>query len=177
MLLDAGADAGRRTPQSGKSALSSLLSFLSGWTLHVLKYLLERGLDPNAKVDDRGTPLLNSICASNSSERFAYRFAETLLEAGCDPNRSDYNGDTPLLVWAAAGDEQEQEMAELLLRHGADPGIVNNRGDTALILAAANNSEASGRRIVRLLLDAGATNIKAVNNHNKSGGCGTYPVS
>jgi ankyrin repeat protein len=72
------------------------------------------------------------------------------------------------MLTAENGLEFEQEIAELLLSHGADPGHADSNGNTALIYAAANYHEASGKRVMELLFDAGYTDIAHVNNSGES---------
>jgi ankyrin repeat protein len=119
-------------------------------------------------VDNECNTGLHALCHRLYDERMNYRFIEKLLDAGADPNQANRNGLTPLMLTAENGLEFEQEIAELLLSHGADPAHADSNGNTALIYAAANYHEASGKKVMELLLDAGYTDINHVNNSGES---------
>jgi ankyrin repeat protein len=69
------------------------------------------------------------------------------LSDGADANVHDSNGATPLHLAVANG---RATVVEALLCHGADPNATNAYGETAI-------SDANDARIMRALLEAGAT--------------------
>ncbi|AEF82309.1 ankyrin repeat domain-containing protein [Leadbettera azotonutricia] len=164
LLFAHGADVNRVNEANETTALFWLLMSPYKWTLRVLEYLIERGLDPKVPLDSEGNTSLHVMCRRMFDERMNYLFIEKLLDAGADPNQTNREGLTPLMLYAEHGLEFEQEIAETLLSHGADPGYVDTFGNTALHYAAANYNEASGKRIMGLLFDAGYTDITHVNN-------------
>jgi ankyrin repeat protein len=168
LLFAHGADVNRVNEVNETTALMYLLRSPYEWTLQVLEYLIEKGFDPKIPLDSEGNTGLHVMCLRMFDERMNYLFIEQLLDAGADPNQTNRNGLTSLMLYAEHGLEFEQEIAELLLSHSADPGYVDTYGNTALIYAAANYNEASGKRIMELLFDAGYADITHVNNAGES---------
>jgi ankyrin repeat protein len=168
LLFAHGADANRVNEVNETTALTWLLGSPYKWTLQVLGYLIEKGLDPKVPLDSEGNTGLHAMCHRLYDERMNYRFIEQLLDTGADPNQANRDGLTPLMLSAENGLEFEQEIVELLLSHGADPGRVDRFGNTALIYAATNYNEASGKRVMELLFDAGYIDIAHVNNSGES---------
>lgn len=95
-------------------------------SLEELNYLLKRGLDATARLED-GSTLLH-FCADRGQASVARR----LIELGIDPNTYSEKGATPLLHAAARGDKQ---MVQTLLDAGADPTLTSDTGLSALRIA------------------------------------------
>lgn len=113
--------------------------------LNVLRFLLDKGADPNISKSPTWTPLL---IASQSGYAKA---VELLLLKGATVNcRTEY-GKTPLMFAACCGKEA-QRMVALLLQHKADINATAQDGRTALYEA----TECTDTGVVKLLLKAGA---------------------
>jgi len=93
---------------------------------HLVRLLVDRGLDVDARDDYQDTPLVDSASRS-TREALA-----VLVEAGADVNARGSNGRTALHYAAAAG---RSDVVELLLKAGADPQIADLRGRTAIEMA------------------------------------------
>jgi ankyrin repeat protein len=139
----------------------------------LIKALLARGADPNARVNttpvrgfmqasgnwvsfDGQTPFLRAALAGDITTM------RLLLEYGADPNVATNLGTTPLM--AAAGinwvvsqtfsrsDEEYLEAARLCIERGADVNAANSQGFTAIHGAANRGFDA----MIRLLWENGA---------------------
>lgn len=118
----------------------------------VVRELLSRGADPNARNAYAFTPLHviakgwgNVLCAS------------LLLEAKADPDFKESNAGMTPLHWAAA--KANVDLVKLLLDHGADPSIRNDEGRTALEIVEINqahSASAEKRTVLGLLKEAEA---------------------
>ena len=91
----------------------------------VLKFLIQKGADPNVVSLEGATPLMNAV-QSNEAER-----VQILLDNKANVNAQDYRGFTALHRAAEMGHEK---LVGILLDHGADKNIVAE-GHTALSLA------------------------------------------
>ena len=94
--------------------------------VNLVKELLEKGANPNAKDRFNQTPL-----------HFAARHGHVevvklLLEYKADPNAKDKDSVTPLHAAASNG---RVDVVKLLLEYGADPKVEDKDGDTPLDLA------------------------------------------
>ncbi len=137
----------------------------------ILRTMIDRGLDVNAFVDEKGNTALNLVCGVSYGNDFggtSYPAAEELIDAGCDINRSNLEGKTPLMSFAVAGNEIKYNLAEFLLDHQSDTGVVDKLSNTALMYAAGNPDKISAKKIVELILDAGDTSVDKVNNRGEN---------
>jgi ankyrin repeat protein len=117
---------------------------MSGNLAEVKRLVIDCGIDPNAREDDKSATPLHAAAESGSPE-----VVEFLLEHGADLNARDKYGDTPLHYAAAFG---HPETVRLLLERGTDPNIRNKYGATPLHYAVwFCNVDAA-----RVLLDYGA---------------------
>jgi len=103
--------------------LTPLHSAAFGGHVEIVKLLLERGADPNAKTDDGLTPLHIAAFKGHVD------VVRVLLEHGANPNAKDNNGQTPLHY---AVQEGHVEIVKSLLERGADPRIADNGGHIPL---------------------------------------------
>lgn len=118
--------------------------------LEVVKILVDKGADVNARDLINSTPLLWAA-GFGKPETVAF-----LISKGADVKATDDNGWTPL-IWAAG--LGQPMTVDILVKAGADLAKADNTaGDTALLRAARTGKPES----VKLLLDAGA-DLKATN--------------
>ncbi|KAI8484366.1 PREDICTED: ankyrin repeat domain-containing protein 49-like isoform X1 [Branchiostoma belcheri] len=94
----------------------------------LVKELLERGADINAKTHDGWQPL-HSACRWNHVD-----VASLLLQAGADVNATSSGGNTPLHV-AASNANAKQALVLLLSNRYIDPNILNDSSESAFDLA------------------------------------------
>jgi ankyrin repeat protein len=151
-LLAAGADVNARSA-TGRNVLMIASARTGGGP--IVKLLLEKGADLNARETAQGIPIIPSgsggswavIDAAKVRDGQALRL---LLEHGADVNAKDKTGGTPLIAAALNGNV---ENARLLIEKGADVNAaIVTSGMTALHLAAWSSST----EIARMLLAKGA---------------------
>ncbi|XP_037082512.1 histone-lysine N-methyltransferase EHMT2-like [Pollicipes pollicipes] len=98
----------------------------------VVKYLLERGANPQLCDEEQNTGL-HWAAYSGSME-----IAELFLTAGCQVNSPNVHGDTPLHI---ASRQQHYECVLLMLAHGANVYLRNREGMLALDCCGRDRSE------------------------------------
>ena len=150
LLVEAGADPNSVDP----NGMGTLLSFHPD----VLKYLLEKGANPDIQRNENILPVLVGIAGFNTE------CLKVLLDGGADPNIAGHHNGETALHHAVCGDNFEQVKA--LLDAGADPNKrtlggkltymlwrdARVRSETPLHRAAAYGTP----EIIKLLLDKGA---------------------
>jgi len=130
----------------------------------VVRELLSRGADPNARNVYAFTPL--HVVAKGWGN---VPCAALLLEAKADPDVRESNAGMTPLHWAAA--KANVELVKLLLDHGADVSIRNDEGRTALEIVEINqahSASAEKRTVLRLLKEAEA---KSEPEHGSAAPC------
>ncbi|MCW3099071.1 MAG: hypothetical protein JWL77_4689 [Chthonomonadaceae bacterium] len=161
---------GKRPPT--KTAQSALLLAVEGLpgtgvaheNVPLIKALLDKGADVNARDEGRMTPLLAAVVNQHPVT------VRLLLDHGANVNIKDNGSDTlsdnldgtgkPLGTWHHPGltalqhadDLDNLEMMRLLLEHGADANVRLPYGNTLLIQAAGSGDSDK----IRLLLPHGA---------------------
>lgn len=106
-----------------------------------VRSLLERGADPDARDDERCTPLMMATVEGD------VEIARGLLEAGADPNLADADGFTALDV---AVYRRALDMIWLLLQYGAAASSLPDTGSRVLVRALFGG-ERRAAEIARLL--------------------------
>ncbi|KAL1909321.1 hypothetical protein Sste5344_004950 [Sporothrix stenoceras] len=139
--------------QDQNTARQALLASYFGHD-SVVKLLLEKGADVEAKAEDGRTPL--SYAAAEEHEAVA----RLLFEKGADIEAKAYHNWTPLFFAADGGHEA---VTRLLLEKGADVEAKDDYGRTPLFFAAQGEREA----VARLLLEKGA-DIEAKDNRGRT---------
>lgn len=124
-----------------------------GDSVAVIAFLLDKGVDVNARTYDGRTRLHDS-----AEDECEGDMAKLLLEKGADTTARDNQGDTPLHVAARNRYVLEDEenghgsVGRLLVEHGADIEAIDKYGRTPLHLAAM----AGRQMLVQFLLSKGA---------------------
>jgi len=95
----------------------------------VVKLLIDKGADVNAKTNDGDTALMWAAISGEVD------IVKMLLEKGADVNAKNNHGDTALIFAAAQGNV---DIVKILLDAGADISAKNEHGETALMLAQRN---------------------------------------
>ena len=127
--------------------------------LEVVKLMLERGSDVNAKSLSGRTPLMEVI-SSGINQNHLLVFAapklwcqnqdrlmemvQLLVEAGADVNATSYSGKTALMEAVLIG---RADVIEILLDASADTAIVDDFGDSAVSIAEAAGYDELARKI------------------------------
>jgi hypothetical protein len=127
-------------PSTATPEKPSLHQALLKGDLARVKHLLQEGADPNQKDWLDGTPLQYAV-------KHGPALVRTLLRAGADPQ------DDTALAWAAA--KGEAAVVRLLLRAGGNPNARREAGNDPVLVCACQAKQ-DARKLVRLLLDAGA---------------------
>lgn len=127
----------------------------------MLRWLLERGHDANARFDK--PPSSTLLIPSAASKRDAAQKVRVLLEHGAQVNLADDEGTTALLAASRAGNMQAMAV---LAEAGADVNVVEplkEHGRMTPLMYAANRGgdaiymdEETGADAVKALLRAGA---------------------
>jgi ankyrin len=139
-------------------------------SLDIVKMLLDRGADPNAKLTkmlparavldfpdgDMGEGATPFLRAAKSSD---VPLMQLLIEKGADPKLTNKAGATALMVAAGMGHhksirggEQPVEAIKLCLEKGVDINAATDKGETALHAAAGQGMD----QVVQFLADHGA---------------------
>lgn len=109
----------------------------------LMRLLLARGADPNARDSNRSTPLHHA----NEPE-----VVKLLLDRGADISARNSDGEQPI-HFAARGSESAVSFCRLLIKHGADPKSRDENGIQPIHLAARGNSV----KLVEFFLNQGAS--------------------
>ena len=130
-------------PQTENEDLKLLLNAISEGNYEMVLFMIDKGVDVNAKTNNGWTPLLEAV---NAGE---FRIASLLLERGANINAATRSGMTPLILAASEG---PPELVRLFLSKGADPEARTRDGATAFFHAVGEGQE----DIVRLFIEEGA---------------------
>jgi len=113
--------------------------------IEVIKLLIEKGADVNARNNHNGTALMLA------AQRGDLVLVKLLIEKGADPRVRHASGYTALM-YAAASESSDSELIKVFLAKGVELNVKANDGETALKLAGRKGRT----EIVRLLEKAGA---------------------
>ena len=131
-----------------KVGSTPLLSAVGGNDLELVKFLLEKGSDPNCEVDDGYTCLLVAV---ESDEAASLEVIKALLAAGADIHACGINGWSPLHM---AASRNHVEKATALLEAGANVNLRTQiDGHDSPLMEATRSGHAE---MVKLLLEHGA---------------------
>ena len=119
----------------------------------IMRWLLDRGADPNARTSNGGwTPMYYATCVMHLEG------LQVLLESKADINSQDDEGRTPLFYFLyinrthSSLEAMKVDTVRRLLEHGADPNIPNNNHTSPL-----HQESSLGRlEVTQLLLSHGA---------------------
>ncbi|KAI4998661.1 hypothetical protein ZWY2020_054003 [Hordeum vulgare] len=140
--------------QSGQTAL---VAAASDERMHVMRYLLDKGADPNKPVYSGHSPLHHAAKYGRDEA------ARLLLSRGASVDAT-FRGLTPLHFAAAYG---MISVMKVLLEHHADPNKVSEEGSTPLTEALDGTDsglpESTVLECVKLLVEAG-TNVNSANS-------------
>lgn len=125
---------------------NKLLALAGAGKVVEIRSMLDRGVDPNARISDGYITALHRAVEQNQLE-----VIQLLIEKGADINAETAYGTTPLVLAATAGRE---DAVRLLHAHGAALDHRTKSGSTALSLVS--HSVPIRPNIVRLLLELGA---------------------
>ncbi len=109
----------------GNTAL--IVAVYKGYS-EIIKYLISKGADVNAKNDGGDTALHIAIFKDKNKE-----IIELLIEKGADVNAKDNDGETALYKAVA---DKKYEIAKYLISKGADINAKTNGGTTILMKVA-----------------------------------------
>jgi ankyrin repeat protein len=140
-FLNEGANVNAKGKESNRTAL--MWASLRGH-LDVVRLLLERRADVNARDDNGETALLSA------SGKGGIGVVKLLLDKGADINARDKNGRNALMTPSWLG---QSDVVKLLLEKGIDVNASDKTGRTALLWA----SEQGHTEVAELLKSYGAT--------------------
>lgn len=108
--------------------------------IEIVKNLVSKGVDVNAKDYKGGTPLLAAADVET---------AKILISSGADVNAKTDNGVTPLHVAALEVRNKKIKLVQFLVSVGADVNAKDNDGETPLGWAAINDNSEVAKFLVR----------------------------
>lgn len=148
MIINAGGDVNAEN-KYGKTAL--FIATEENAVDHI-RLLASKGANMNA-VNQRGETALIDFM---SDDQVTDETLMTLIDSGADVNYASAkrNNLTPLI---AAVKEERIKVVEHLLKHGANPDMVVKNGRTALMFAITTRDENKRHELMKLLLDAKAS--------------------
>lgn len=148
MIINAGGDVNAEN-KYGKTAL--FIATEENAVDHI-RLLASKGANMNA-VNQRGETALIDFM---SDDKVTDETLMTLIDSGADVNyvSAKRNNLTPLI---AAVKEERIKVVEHLLKHGANPDMVVKNGRTALMFAITTRDENKRHELMKLLLDAKAS--------------------
>jgi ankyrin repeat protein len=164
-LLEKGTNIDSKEVEKGWTSLMTAVTFSNTTSsLKTVKFLLEKGANPNLQNKKGWTPLASSARNSNTSS--SLETVRLLLEYKADPNIVDGDKYTALIRASmnTSGDSS-LETVKLLLEKGANINYITDTGVSALVVACRFSNSTSSLETVRFLLENGADpNLSKGNN-------------
>lgn len=118
----------------------------------MIKLLIEKGADVNAKDEQGDTPLFAAVC-SYSEKIKPLELMKILLDNGADIHARNNKGMTPLIYSVRfISSRDEGDEIRFLISRGAEVNVKDNDGMTPLHYAVLNNNE----KVVQLFISKGA---------------------
>jgi hypothetical protein len=111
-----------------RGGLTALHVAVENENLEIIRFLLNRGANVNAKTKSRRTPIM---MIEGGDEENALEIFKLLTEKGADVNVLNEDKETPLMV---ACEDDNLELVKILLEAGANPNLKNEDGETAMQL-------------------------------------------
>jgi hypothetical protein len=111
-----------------RGGLTALHVAVENENLEIIRFLLNRGANVNAKTKSRRTPIM---MIEGGDEENALEIFKLLTEKGADVNVLNEDKETPLMV---ACEDDNLELVKILLKAGANPNLKNEDGETAMQL-------------------------------------------
>lgn len=157
---------------------SALLLSAQKCQVPVMKFLLEKGADPNLVNNNSQSPLIAALeslenitgmlrdAPPEREARQTIEICKLLLNAGGTKsiNQFTQSGFTPLHFAIYYG---FSDIVQLLIDHGADTNLPNQRGNTPLFLAVYNSNR--NQKICRMILDhGGVQTIDQLGSHGNN---------
>jgi ankyrin repeat protein len=143
--------AGMNVNRICSSGLSTLSEAIHKCNRTMVRYLLEKGADPN--IITRGhSPI--SLCMDYRGHHFHKSVLPALVEHGANPNRVGANGYTDFML-VCRGDVL-RETIWTMIEHGANPHIVAEDGTTSLHMAVVGGNWTVIELLVSLAVDVNA---------------------
>jgi ankyrin repeat protein len=133
VLVEGGADINATLNDGSTCLMIAALRGQAAASIPVIGFLLEHGVNLEAK-DDKGSTVLNRVCATNRAH-----ISKILVEQGANVNARDNDGNTALMnVILSQGVDLPKKIlnVQLLCGNGADLSIENRAHQTARDLAA-----------------------------------------
>jgi ankyrin repeat protein len=138
--------------KTGPDETAALTLAAAGGHLDIVRLLLSKGADVDARTKHLETPLY--FAAANGHSKVVSLLVD--VPAGID--LTDYEGRTPLMVAAHAG---HLESVKILLDGGANPNATMASGESALFLAA----DGGHLEIMKALMEMGS--LATFTNRNR----------
>jgi ankyrin repeat protein len=140
-LVEAGTPADTPIDYGSGHAITPLIKAAERGKRDIVKYLIAKGANVNAKGTDDGQTALMAAITRGFDD-----VVDLLIAAGADVKAKDARGNT---AFALAVFGAHLEIAEVLLKHGADPNQADPYGITPLLGAASTGGEEALRFLVK----------------------------
>jgi ankyrin repeat protein len=141
----------------GNNYLISAIDYSYNETgLKFIKFLLEKGLDPNHKNIDNYSPL--SYLLTKAYKGLNKDILKLLLEYGLDINQKMGKNNESALIWICSSINNlvDISLLDIILENGGDPNQTSSEGFSPLSVLILNENMPDKRAIANKLIDNGA---------------------